>query len=230
MISVVFWKWKKEGYRSQFTHEHVNTARDMVKRNTTLPVRFICVTDDPDGVDMETIPLWENPYTGYGSNSAPNCFYRLKAFDPEIKHIFGERFIWMDLDMIVLGNIDNIIGAPDDFAMWGDTRYNGQYNGSLCIMNAGARAHVWRDFQGQTSVQKAHMAGFWGSDQAWISYAAKMDGRKFGMQDGVYSYNVHLLGMTSPPENAKLVFFHGANDPWSKDVQAQHKWIRESYK
>lgn len=232
MITVVFWKWHKAGYRSVFGAEQVNVAASMVRRNTTLPVRFLCVTDDPEGVEIETVPLWPNPCTEYGSSSAPNCFVRLKAFDPAIRAVFGDRFIWLDLDLVILGNIDHILGSSYDFAMWGDTRHNGQFNGSLCLMDAGARPQVWTGFRGVESHNEAKKAGFFGSDQGWISYATECNGYKFGAAEGVYSFGIHMLdrGVKSPPKDARIVFFHGQYDPWVGSVQDKNPWIKEYYK
>lgn len=232
MITVVFWKWKKDGYRSTFGADQVNIAANMVRRNTTLPVRFLCVTDDPEGIEIDTVPLWDNPCADYGSDSAPNCFVRLKAFDCDVKEMFGPRFIWMDLDMVILGNIDHILSAPYDFAMWGDTRYNGQFNGSLCLMNAGARPQVWEDFKGMQSHKEALASGFFGSDQGWISYKTSMNGHKFGVKDGVYSFNIDMKNkqVKKPPKDAKIIFFHGQYDPWMHNVQNDYPWIKEHYR
>ena len=63
MIDVICWKWKPlEGFRTEFTAYHVNVLYDMVKRNTTIPFRFNCVTDDAEGIDdnIRIIPLWDD--------------------------------------------------------------------------------------------------------------------------------------------------------------------------
>jgi hypothetical protein len=61
--SIVCWKWRpRQGYRSSFGPETVNTLRAMVARNYPHPHRFICVTDDSDGIDprVEIIPDWKD--------------------------------------------------------------------------------------------------------------------------------------------------------------------------
>ena len=231
---VVFWKWNKKGYRSKFQSEHVNIAKAMVKRNCTLDLEFVCVTDDRVGLDKDIryVPLWDNPAPQYGAEGRPNCLYRLKAFSEEAAQIIGPRFVWFDLDMVVTDNIDNIIGAKDDFAMWGDTMHFHQYNGSLCLMDAGKFPKVWDDFKGIDSLHQAQRQGFFGSDQAWISYKMGMDHRMFNTEDGVYSFNNHYRTpeiRAMIPGN-KLTFLHGARDPWDWQVQRDYPWIKEHYR
>ena len=100
MIDIVTFKWNQDGFRNKYTAEHVNRLAEMVKRNTTLPYRFVCVTDDPKGIreDVHVIKLWENPAPQYGTLKRPNCFARLKMFAEEAKAQFHERIVWMDLD------------------------------------------------------------------------------------------------------------------------------------
>lgn len=234
-LIVVFWKWQKRGYRSQFTSEHVNTAKAMIERNTTKPIEFVCVTDEKMGLhkDIRPIQLWENPAPEYGNEARPNCTYRLKAFSSEMVEIIGPKFVWFDLDMVVTGNIDHIVFAEDDFAMWGDTALGAsQYNGSLCVMQAGIHKEVWDDFEGLKSLQDAHRVGYFGSDQAWISYKVGMGKRMFNTDDGVYSFNNHYIkkGIRDMIEGTKLVFLHGSRDPWHVSVQAEYPWIKEYYR
>lgn len=236
MITVLFWKWNKDKYRSVFTADHVNIAAAMVARNTTLPVRFVCITDDSRGIapHIRTIKLWDNPAPEYGNSTRPNCLCRLRAFSAEMVDLLKtEKLVWLDLDMVVTGNIDNILGAPEDFAMWGDTHPRlRQYNGSLCVMKPGAYSFVWDDFKGLQSLQQAHAAGFFGSDQAWISYKMGHEHRKFTTEDGVYSYKNHYREMNKIAmiEGCSLVFFHGQYDPWHESVQSRHPWVKEHYR
>ncbi len=233
-ITVVFWKWKAKNYRTSFSAESVNIARDMVRRNCTMPLEFVCITDDGEGLDpaIRVIPLWENPAPTYGEFGRPNCTVRLKAFSPEMADLLGKRFIWFDLDMVVTGNIDHIIGAPERFAMWGDTAYKFQYNGSLCLMDAGIFPHVWADFKGIESLQMARAAGFIGSDQSWISMKVGVGERMFGKADGVYSFKNHYKAdnIRKLIDGCCIVFFHGQYDPWHANIQAEYPWVKDHYR
>src|SRR5690606_17846609 len=116
MISVVTFKWHTPGYRAKFTADHVNTLRRMVQRHYQAPHRFICITDDPAGLDggIEVVPLWDdyasvpNP-TGGGR---PSCYRRLKLFDPAMAEVIGPRFVMLDLDCVICGGLAPIFRRP----------------------------------------------------------------------------------------------------------------------
>jgi hypothetical protein len=47
------------------------------------------------------------------------------------------------------------------------------------------------------------------------------------IKDGVYSFRVHLNGGSKQlPDDAKIVFFHGKHDPWTK---LEIPWIAENW-
>lgn len=240
-ISIVVFKWNKEGYRSQFTAEHVNRFFHMIDKNVTIPYRKICITDDPKGInhDIETIDLWDNPCPQYAQTNSqkPNCFYRLKLFDPKMRKIVGDKFVWMDLDAIVVKNIDNLLTDGADFKMW---KVDGEYmpcNGSFVSHKTGTRPELWDLFNPKKihPVTGLKVAGMIGSDQAWIGTQLKEHEKlnTFGQKDGVYSYRCHIkkiLERGEPfPENCRIVFFHGRENPWDSKLYHKYKWIQEAY-
>ena len=235
MISVVCWKWHREGYRTKFTGEHVNILRNMVKRNTTIPHRFICITDDSTGIDegIEIVKLWPNPAPEYGNYDRPNCFVRLKAFSPDMKDILGEKFIWFDLDTVIISNIDHILSDPAEFKIWQVDGEKMPCNGSMVLHKTGSRFKIWRRFNPNfvhpTLSLRRRNPKFVGSDQAWIAEHLGPQDEFFGQKDGVYSFRCHVKphGLK---ENACIVFFHGQLDPWSKEVQQNFEWVKNAYR
>lgn len=234
MLSVVCWKWTPAaGYRSAFGPSTVNILKEMVRRHYSRPHRFICVTDDATGLDpdVEVIPLWDdhaglaNPF-GPGN---PSCYRRLKMFSPDAADLFGERFVSLDLDTVVTGDLSPIWDRPEDFVAWGDTNHGTHYNGSMMLMTAGARACVWEDFDPVNSPRLAKAAGQFGSDQGWISYRLGSGEATWTTDDGVYSFRNHLSRPPRPlPDNARLVMFHGRIDPWSGSAQ-RLSWVCKHY-
>lgn len=234
MISVVCWKWKPSaGYRSKFGAESVNVLRRMVSRNYQQPHRFICVTDDPKGIDpdVEIVPLWDEFANIQNPNGRqnPSCYRRLRAFSPEIASVFGDRFVWIDLDTVVVGNLAPLFDRTEDFICWGETHPTSFYNGSMVMMSAGARRQVYEDFDPKTSPKLAYRAGKFGSDQGWISYRLGKGEATWGRQDGVYSFRVHIAPNGNRlPANARVVMWHGKVDPWTYSAQ-QIDWVKEHY-
>ena len=168
MLSVVTFKWATPGYRATFTARHVNTLRRMVARHYAKPHRFICITDDAIGLDegIEVVPLWDdyrsvqNP-TGGGR---PSCYLRLKLFDPSIRNQIGDRFVMLDLDCVILGDLSPIFGRPEDAVFWRSPSKLWPYNGAIMLMNAGARPQVWEDFDPIESPKVTQARGYRGSE------------------------------------------------------------------
>lgn len=236
-LSVVCWKWRPfEGYRSSYTAEYVNILRRMVARHYPDPHRFVCVTDDPAGLDatIDVVPIWSD----YGDmfhpfdRRHPSCYRRLKAFAPEMADVFGPRFVSIDLDCVILDDLRPLWNRPEPFVgLKGSNDTKCWYNGSMWLMTAGARPYVWTDFDPTTSPEQAKAAGYYGSDQAWISYRLGPDEACWTTKDGVYSYRLHVApvtGMPAPP-GARVIIFNGKRDPWHPDVRPL-PWVREHWR
>jgi len=232
--SFIVWKWKPHpGYRSRFESRHVNTVRAMIAKYYPHPHRFICVTDDPAGLDsgIETIPLWEQYATllnPWGHPRNPSCYRRLRSFHPEIGTLFGARFVSLDLDTVLTADITPLVDRPEDFVIWGDTQRWTLYNASMYLLTAGARPQVWEQFDPVRSPQVAKAAKQYGSDQGWISVCLGPGEATWRQADGVYSWRNDLREQARLPANARAVMFHGHVDPWSP-ICARVPWIREWY-
>ena len=151
-------------------------------------------------------------------------------FSLEIGTVFGRRFVSMDLDLVIKGDLRPLFDRADDFVIYGDTNPRTFYNGSLFLMTAGARPQVWTTFDRIESPRAAHRAGHFGSDQGWISYCLGPKEAKWTAADGVYSFKNDLLKTGKLPTDARVVVFHGEQDPWAPRVQQAHAWVVEHYR
>lgn len=229
MVTVVTFKWETPGYRAKFTSEHVNILRRMVARHYDKPHRFLCITDNPDGLDggIETAPLWSdhrhvpNP-TGGGR---PACYLRLKLFDPSIREVLGDRFVMLDLDCIITGDLSPIFDRPEDAVFWNAPKVPWPYNGAMYMMNTGARPQVWEDFDPETSPAETTARGYRGSDQAWISHKLGRGEAVWTDKDGVY-YLGAMRNRRVPPPNARIIFTTGGTAPWTLPYQ----WVKRHYR
>lgn len=240
MINIVCFKWKriKTGFQlptviDNYGADHVNIMYSSVKRNTTLPFRFVCITDDDSGLhpDIHVLPLW-NKCVSIGG-----CYNRLYMFSKDMKHYIGERFIAIDLDSVIVGNLDSILSRKEDFII---NEYNiainryathQYYNGGLIMMNAGARDHVWTKFDPNCSpaelairVKNKEIVG---SDQAWIAHILGSGESTFSPVDGVYDYRT-LSNKHQLPSDAKIVLFPGKRDPASEYNSVL--WVRNHWR
>ncbi len=234
MLRIVCWKWKAPaGYRSQFNAKHVNVLRSMVERNYRKPHEVVCITDDPSGIDdrVRIIPLWDDHAKMPSPHGAgnPSCYRRLKRFSAQAAEFIGPRFVSVDLDCVITGDVAPLWDREEDAVFWGDTNPTTPYNGSMILLRAGTRTKVWDEFDPQFSPAKAKALGYFGSDQAWIGAALGPNEPKWSQADGVYSYRCDLKhrGGRLPPD-AKIVLWHGNVDPWSREGQ-RLDWVRKHW-
>ena len=231
-LTVCCWKWKSPpGYRSNFTASTVNVLRSMVDRHYRHPHNFVCITDDPEGIDgdIRIVPLWDDFKNLKGPNGV-NCYPRLRAFSREAADFIGPRFVSLDLDTVALNDLAPLWQRSDDFVIWGDTARGTPYNGSMFLLRAGTRSQVWETFDPIHSPLKAKALRYIGSDQAWIGACLGLREKKWTQTDGVFSFRNDLQAGRKPlPAWARMVMFHGRYDPWMPDVQRQHPWVKEHY-
>src|SRR5690606_29567076 len=182
-------KWATPGYRASFTSEHVNTLRRMVERHYPVPHRFLCITDDPSGLDdgIESCPIWDdyravpNPSGG----GRPGCYLRLKLWAPEMAEILGPRWVMLDLDCVITGDLRPLFDRPEDVVMWQSPTKEWPYNGAFMMANSGARPKVWEEFDPNKSPRITSARGYRGSDQAWLSHIIPGEAT-VGESDGVW--------------------------------------------
>lgn len=236
MLSIVTWKWRPApGYRSVFAPETVNVLARMVRRHYPHPHRMICVTDDRTGIGegVEILPLWNDfadiPSPHLGNN--PSCYRRLRMWHPEAAQWFGGRFVSIDLDCVITGDLTPLWDRPEDLVLWGDTNPTTHYNGSMVLMSAGCRPHVWQQFDPQTSPRRAKNAGQFGSDQGWFSYVLGPGEARWTRADGVYSFRCDIVpnDLRRLPTNARIIMFHGHHDPWGAFARQNCPWLTEAY-
>jgi len=249
LSSVVCFKWRPTaGYRSSYGPRQVHTLRDMVARHYPHPHRFICVTDDPAGLDagVEVVPLWDDhaslPNPSF--RGGPSCYRRLRVFARDVEPLLGSRFLCLDLDVVITASLEPLLDRPEAFVAWKNPNPLWPYNGSMFMLTAGSRPQVWEQFNPASSPAIANAAGCRGSDQGWMSYVLGRDEATWGPEDGVYSYQDEILGRhrrtavtqrlrRQPPElpaNARLVVFHGAVDPWEPQAAQITPWVKEHYR
>lgn len=252
MLTVVCWKWKplNPDFRSKFDATHVNTLYRMVERNYAKPFRLVCITDDPSGIEdrIETFPLWDTYRTVPSPLGLdyPACYARLVAFHPDFARIVGERFVSIDLDTVIVGDVTELWDREEDFVIWENNTFKnwlpGQtlapdaetvvtpYNGSMWMMTPGARREVYDDFDPVHSPIKTHNAQLVGSDQAWIFYRLGPKEATWTKDDGVYAWRSHLRNRNYRlPTECRIVFFQGNEDPWTASAKKKAPWIVEHY-
>ena len=84
--------------------EYVNRLHGMVRRNTARPLRFICFTDDPNGIDdaVDARPL---PPIALPEHMAQKPWRKVALWQSRLGDLDGD-VLYLDLDLLVTGSID----------------------------------------------------------------------------------------------------------------------------
>jgi hypothetical protein len=200
----------------------------MVSRNLAMPHKLLCVTTetdlppnveriDPPGKFEDVQPKW--------GPTKPNCFRRLVMFKRNAQKTFGRRFVSMDLDCVVGGQLDPLFDRPEDLVLFRGTAPERPYNGSLMLIRAGCRPQVYERFD----QDGADISGekFVGSDQAWLAHCLGWGEKTWSERDGVFSYGPLWAQM---PGRARLLFFPGKIKPWTLAQIRLHPFVTENYR
>lgn len=237
MLSFVLWKWRNPGYGHVFTAEHVNIMRNMIERHYSGEHEVVCFTDDPEGIDervrVEPLPTDYLNVPNPMGEGFPSCFVRLFAFSDEMKKVVPNRFVSLDLDAVIVGDITELLDRDEELVWWyAKTKDEKQVNGSMWMHVPGTRTELWSEFNPAVSPFEAVEAGWRGSDQGWFSYKSR-DEAGWTSEDGVYSWDPQLKRRGYfLPKGAKIIFFHGPVKPWSAEARKRGKfgWVKNHWK
>ncbi len=140
MQTVICMKWGKA-----YGVEYANTLHSMVKRNTARPLRFVCFTDDPEGLDagIETRPL---PPITLPPSHQWKAWRKISLWQRDLADLSGD-VLFLDLDVVVTGSIDVFFDfEPDEtycvIENWTQMG-EGIGNTSVFRLRVGAHAEVY---------------------------------------------------------------------------------------
>lgn len=247
MLTIVAMKWKRNTTGHIIPHvidygpDHVNRLYSSLKRNLTIPFRFVLISDDFSGLfaGIEKIQIWDT-FSELGG-----CYRRLFLFSDNIRKYLGDRFVSIDLDCVITGNLDTIFSRKEDFIIneypieENNNATHQYYNGGLFMMTAGCRKQVWDIFSKkplkiieeikERNKDKARLELI-GSDQAVLAHLLGPGEALFNKKDGVYDYRKlsRQGGGKELPDDAKIVLFPGKRDPSTQYYN--NKWIQEKWK
>lgn len=222
MLTVVTYLWGTKHYKPA----HVHLLARSVARWLSLPHRFVCISDDRiEG--LKTIRSQAPPWG--------RCFRRLWLFSKEAAG-FGDGILHLDLDTVICGPLDALVTSGDDFKIYraGSIAAKGySLNPSVMWLRPGTQTDIWERFVANPGglAKAANKAGFWGSDQAVISYLRQgVEVPTYSYDDGVISFrHVRHERLKVLPAHAKVVSFHGKKVPWDPEVLAEYPWIQRAW-
>ena len=212
---------------------YVEKLRNMIQRNITVPYKLVCLTDDPTPIQGVELIVQQN--AGY----VKGWWHKVHMFDPSLP--LNGRILYMDLDVVICGNIDKLTQIGGNVFM-GIRDFNRKFhrdwkylNSSVMSWMHGSQSHIYNVFMSNPqAAMRMH------GDQDWTWKCAK-DKIKFWPEPWIQSYKWEirdrselqvLQGMrqftsvktdVSVPKECCICVFHGdpnpehCLDPWVVD-------------
>lgn len=189
--------------------EYVNRLAAMVERNVTQPYRFLCLTDNPKGLEFR--------YTDVGTD-LPGWWAKIVLFRPH-PALAANRVVYLDLDTVIVGNIDFLLEYDGPFCILKDF-WSDRFNSSVMSIAPGFGGHIWSDLVRDRDKVLSRLHG----DQDWITL--KAPGSDTWNPAMIGSYKAHQL--TSGPVDFRLICFHGMPKPdWFKKGWVYDQWTMQ---
>ncbi len=128
---------------SYYTPDYVDKFYNSLKRNTSIPFEFVCISDTDVKADLIL------PYNHH--SNIKKHWHKLKFFSSQFANQKpGDEIIIMDIDQIITSNIDKLIGHPvsdNEFISYGTWwPRNIKVNGGFYKFKSGQFDYIWNDF------------------------------------------------------------------------------------
>jgi hypothetical protein len=230
MKQVVCMKWGAK-YPASF----VNKLYGMVARNITGPFRFVCLTDDPNGVRRE-VECMACPELDINYPEKNYPWRKVTLWNKELPGMSGD-WLFIDLDVVITGSIDTFFEyLPEKtFIVMVNWTQPGQGIGNTSVYRFRVGSHPYL-LQDLLAGPKAIFERFPNS-QTYISKSIQQI--SYWPDDWCILFKVQcvppmpLRWWKTPalPKGAKIVCFPG--DPNPDDALAGHwpcKWYKKIYK
>lgn len=228
----------------KFPPLYVNTLASMVRRNLRDSYRFVCFTENAEGLDtrIEVRPL---PEMELDASLPERGWRKLTMLGNKLADLEGQA-LFLDLDVLIMDRLEPFFEYPGKFLIVHEWGFRDPIigNSSVFRFEIGKHQDVLDNFlQNSESVRQQHR-----NEQAYLSHAIHEKGiLQYWPDDWCRSFKrscmrpFPLCYFQAPrkPENVKIVVFHGNPNPdravtgwigkYGLRAVRPAKWIKESW-
>ncbi len=185
-----------KGPKRSYDATHVERLQKMVAEHVEQPYRFLCLTNEE--VPCESLPLIRN---------WPGWWSKIELFCPGLFRGERDRVLYLDLDVTVTGNLDDLANEPEPFIICRDFQRLGLgLNSSVMAWDAGYADIIYTLF---TEDVMERLNG----DQNWIREV--LPNATVFPRSWCISYK-KSLGYKRPAD-MRVLIYHGDPKPWDLD-------------
>jgi hypothetical protein len=219
-------------YGDKYTFKYVENLYNMVKRNFTIPHRFICFTDNTVIHKQRGFKDKDIEFRQFKRHDFNGWFNKLQLFSPD-SNLEGNT-LYMDLDVVIMKNIEcfGYIGEDKNFVGMNDFNpTSGLFNSSIMRFNNKYHSVIWEQYlKRRTEFNNSH------GDQEIITALIKNHKDTISFPDEwTQSYKwlnrsgdrYHISKQTYEQDpNAKICVFHGSPNPHD----SAQEWVQKLWK
>ena len=140
-------------FKGFYTPDYVSKLYRSLKRNSSIPFEFICLSD----TDVEADIIL--PYNHH--DKIKKHWHKLKFFSPYFAYQKpGDDIIVMDIDQVITGNVDELIGHPVEenelvtYGIWWKSIL--ESNGGFYKFKSGSLKYIWDEFAKNPDYWQTH--------------------------------------------------------------------------
>lgn len=209
---------------TKYGPHYVNNLYAMARRHLSGDFRFVCLTDDTQGIRGEVecfaIPPLDIRPEAAGVND--RAWRKLTTLSRDLPDAYGLHgtALFLDLDVVVVGPLDDFFTRPGAFLIIKDYRRSWRVTGNSSVyrFELGAHADVLEHFRAhETALRKTFR-----NEQAYLSDYLHQQGKlAYWPQAWCPSFKYHGIPLWPTnywrppfiPEGARVMVFHGECNP-----------------
>jgi hypothetical protein len=215
----------------KFGAEYVNRLYGMVSRNTSIKFRFVCFTENSNGIWPE-VEIQSLPEIDLPTGQPERGWRKLTVFANNFGGLTGTT-LFMDLDLVIVDKIDNFFTYPGEFFIAHDKKNPNKMEGNSSIFRfeIGKYSQLIDYFENNSDLVKSEVR----HEQAYLSREMHKLGKlKYWPDEWVPSFKYRCcpswikswFEAPSIPKGAKIILFHGLPNPPEAIIGKSGKWYR----
>jgi hypothetical protein len=213
-VTVLCMKWG-----AKYGPDYVNRLYGMVARNLARPFRLVCLTDDAAGIRAEVIcaPIPALPPIAQPKERG---WRKLASFSPELAPLVDDVVLFLDVDVVVMGQLDPLFDEPAGFPLIRDWYHPWRLvgNSSVYRYRLAERADLFGDFCANTD---AIVSRFRNEQEYLTAFMAERGLLAFWPKAWCQSYRANCLPLwpmrlwqaPQAPPDCRVLVFHGEPKP-----------------
>ena len=219
MRHVICMKWG-----TKYGPDYVNKLYAMARRHLSGDFRFVCLTDDAAGIrpEVSCFPIPPVDFRPELPGVRDRAWRKLTTFSRDLSDKYGlsGQALFLDLDLVIVGSLDDFFTQPGDFLIIKDYRRPWRVTGNSSVYrwNIGALPDVLDYFrEHEVAIRKEFR-----NEQTYLSdYLHKQGKLRYWPAEWCPSFKYHGIPtwpsnyVREPfvPEGARIVIFHGECNP-----------------